>query len=128
MNSCALSRFRSIARFSDSRAVSFPVCQDGKTVQRCLIQLKNRAILCRHLSIAINEHNRRILNCLNSINDEYFSSQGIDINHKHDRKVRRTEPKSQDVYLRLLVKVNVLLSVLFASEYVRIIRQSLGDI
>ncbi|KAL2747680.1 60S ribosomal protein L18 [Vespula maculifrons] len=30
---------------------------------------------------------------------------GIDINHKHDRKVRRTEPKSQDVYLRLLVKL-----------------------
>ncbi|KAH8362821.1 hypothetical protein KR084_001355, partial [Drosophila pseudotakahashii] len=33
--------------------------------------------------------------------------QGIDINHKYDRKVRRTEPKSQDVYLRLLVKVRV---------------------
>lgn len=33
-------------------------------------------------------------------------SQGIDINHKYDRKVRRTEPKSQDVYLRLLVKVS----------------------
>ncbi|KAH8370861.1 hypothetical protein KR093_005244, partial [Drosophila rubida] len=31
--------------------------------------------------------------------------QGIDINHKYDRKVRRTEPKSQDVYLRLLVKL-----------------------
>ncbi|CAH1171306.1 unnamed protein product [Phaedon cochleariae] len=30
---------------------------------------------------------------------------GIDINHKYDRKVRRTEPKSQDVYLRLLVKL-----------------------
>jgi len=30
---------------------------------------------------------------------------GIDINHKHDRKVRRTEPKSQNVYLRLLVKL-----------------------
>ncbi|XP_063827929.1 protein LSM14 homolog B-A [Ostrinia nubilalis] len=30
---------------------------------------------------------------------------GIDINHKHDRKVRRTEVKSQDVYLRLLVKL-----------------------
>ncbi|XP_037930299.1 60S ribosomal protein L18, partial [Teleopsis dalmanni] len=25
--------------------------------------------------------------------------------HKYDRKVRRTEPKSQDVYLRLLVKL-----------------------
>ncbi|KAJ1520083.1 hypothetical protein ONE63_004306 [Megalurothrips usitatus] len=30
---------------------------------------------------------------------------GIDINHKHDRKVRRTEPRSQDVYLRLIVKL-----------------------
>ncbi|XP_067935120.1 large ribosomal subunit protein eL18-like [Watersipora subatra] len=30
---------------------------------------------------------------------------GIDINHKHDRKVRRTEPKSEDIYLRLLVKL-----------------------
>ncbi|XP_063243577.1 large ribosomal subunit protein eL18 [Bacillus rossius redtenbacheri] len=30
---------------------------------------------------------------------------GIDINHKYDRKVRRTEPRSQDVYLRLLVKL-----------------------
>lgn len=35
-----------------------------------------------------------------------FFAQGIDINHKNDRKVRRTEPKSQDVYLRLLVKVS----------------------
>ncbi|KAK7112374.1 hypothetical protein V1264_011840 [Littorina saxatilis] len=30
---------------------------------------------------------------------------GIDICHKNDRKVRRTEPKSQDIYLRLLVKL-----------------------
>ncbi|CAD5116838.1 DgyrCDS5684 [Dimorphilus gyrociliatus] len=30
---------------------------------------------------------------------------GIDINHKHDRKVRRTAPKSEDIYLRLLVKL-----------------------
>lgn len=36
-----------------------------------------------------------------------FRLQGIDINHKYDRKVRRTEPKSQDVYLRLLVKVRL---------------------
>nr|CAD7193588.1 unnamed protein product [Timema douglasi] len=34
-----------------------------------------------------------------------FDFQGIDINHKYDRKVRRTKPKSQDVYLRLLVKL-----------------------
>ncbi|XP_045128830.1 60S ribosomal protein L18-like [Portunus trituberculatus] len=30
---------------------------------------------------------------------------GKDISHKHDRKVKRREPKSQDVYLRLLVKL-----------------------
>ncbi|KAK7071657.1 60S ribosomal protein L18 [Halocaridina rubra] len=30
---------------------------------------------------------------------------GKDICHKHDRKVVRREPKSQDVYLRLLVKL-----------------------
>ena len=33
------------------------------------------------------------------------SWQGIDIRHKGERKVHRTEPKSQDIYLRLLVKV-----------------------
>uniref|UniRef100_A0A8C0GMV6 Large ribosomal subunit protein uL15/eL18 domain-containing protein n=1 Tax=Chelonoidis abingdonii TaxID=106734 RepID=A0A8C0GMV6_CHEAB len=31
--------------------------------------------------------------------------QGVDIRHNKDRKVRRTEPKSQDIYLRLLVKL-----------------------
>lgn len=36
----------------------------------------------------------------------YSLFQGVDINHKHDRKVRRTEVKSKDVYLRLLVKVS----------------------
>merc|ERR1719219_1196251 len=30
---------------------------------------------------------------------------GVDICHKNDRKVRRTEPKSEDIYLRLLVKL-----------------------
>ncbi|XP_054160730.1 60S ribosomal protein L18-like [Oppia nitens] len=30
---------------------------------------------------------------------------GIDINHKNDRKVRRTAPKSRDPYLLLLVKL-----------------------
>ncbi|MFH4973594.1 hypothetical protein AB6A40_000303 [Gnathostoma spinigerum] len=30
---------------------------------------------------------------------------GIDINHKNDRKVRRTAPKSEDPYLRILVKL-----------------------
>lgn len=31
--------------------------------------------------------------------------QGIDIKHNKDRKVHRKEPKSEDIYLRLLVKV-----------------------
>ena len=37
----------------------------------------------------------------------YFSeaAMAIDIRHNNDRKVRRTEPKSQDIYLRLLVKL-----------------------
>lgn len=30
---------------------------------------------------------------------------GIDICHKHDRKVRRTAPRSEDPYLRVLVKL-----------------------
>merc|ERR1719438_365648 len=30
---------------------------------------------------------------------------GVDISHKKDRKVHRTAPKSDDVYLRLLVKL-----------------------
>lgn len=34
--------------------------------------------------------------------------KGIDIRHNKDRKVHRKEPKSQDIYLRLLVKVNKL--------------------
>jgi hypothetical protein len=36
--------------------------------------------------------------------------QGVDIRHNKDRKVRRTEPVSQDIYLRLLVKVRVLVT------------------
>merc|ERR1712213_76158 len=32
-------------------------------------------------------------------------TMGGDIRHNKDRKVRRTEPKSQDIYLRLLVKL-----------------------
>ena len=31
--------------------------------------------------------------------------QGVDIRHNKDRKVRRTAPKSEDIYLRLLVKL-----------------------
>merc|ERR1711893_126984 len=33
------------------------------------------------------------------------TNMGVDIRHNKDRKVRRTEPKSQDIYLRLLVKL-----------------------
>merc|ERR1711976_695425 len=36
-----------------------------------------------------------------SVNPE----MGIDIRHNKDRKVRRTEPKSDDIYLQLLVKL-----------------------
>merc|ERR1711862_172921 len=33
------------------------------------------------------------------------TEMGIDIRHNKDRKVHRTEPKSDDIYLRLLVKL-----------------------
>ncbi|XP_061530541.1 60S ribosomal protein L18 [Phycodurus eques] len=33
------------------------------------------------------------------------SKMGVDIRHNKDRKVHRKEPKSQDIYLRLLVKL-----------------------
>merc|ERR1711884_506782 len=32
-------------------------------------------------------------------------AMGVDIRHNKDRKVRRTAPKSEDIYLRLLVKL-----------------------
>merc|ERR1712228_1046738 len=32
-------------------------------------------------------------------------TMGVDIRHNKDRKVRRTAPKSEDIYLRLLVKL-----------------------
>lgn len=35
----------------------------------------------------------------------YVLFKGVDIRHNKDRKVHRKEPKSQDIYLRLLVKV-----------------------
>ncbi|XP_018334632.2 60S ribosomal protein L18 [Agrilus planipennis] len=50
---------------------------------------------------------------------------GIDINHKHDRKVRRTEPKSQDVYLRLLVKLYRYLARRSNAKFNRIILKRL---
>merc|ERR1712210_300625 len=33
------------------------------------------------------------------------TTMGVDIRHNKDRKVRRTAPKSDDIYLRLLVKL-----------------------
>ncbi|KAL3284659.1 hypothetical protein HHI36_018813 [Cryptolaemus montrouzieri] len=50
---------------------------------------------------------------------------GIDINHKYDRKVRRTEPKSQDVYLRLLVKLYRYLARRSGSKFNKIILKRL---
>merc|ERR1711931_440093 len=35
----------------------------------------------------------------------FESKMGIDIRHNKDRKVHRKEPKSEDIYLRLLVKL-----------------------
>merc|ERR1712186_113528 len=35
----------------------------------------------------------------------FRSKMGVDIRHNKDRKVRRTKPKSEDLYLRLLVKL-----------------------
>merc|ERR1711874_107380 len=34
-----------------------------------------------------------------------IETMGVDIKHKKDRKVRRTKPKSDDIYLSLLVKL-----------------------
>ncbi|VDK55587.1 unnamed protein product [Anisakis simplex] len=42
---------------------------------------------------------------------------GIDINHKNDRKVRRTAPRSEDPYLRVLVKVYKYLARRTAKKY-----------
>ncbi|BET03008.1 60S ribosomal protein L18 [Nesidiocoris tenuis] len=50
---------------------------------------------------------------------------GIDINHKHDRKVRRKKPKSQDVYLLLLVKLYRFLARRTQSKFNRIILRRL---
>nr|BAN21088.1 ribosomal protein L18 [Riptortus pedestris] len=50
---------------------------------------------------------------------------GIDINHKNDRKVRRTKPKSEDVYLALLVKLYRFLARRTHSKFNRIILKRL---
>jgi len=50
---------------------------------------------------------------------------GVDINHKWDRKVRRTEPKSEDVYLRLLVKLYRFLARRTSAKFNRIVLKRL---
>nr|AUK47900.1 60S ribosomal protein L18 [Laodelphax striatellus] len=50
---------------------------------------------------------------------------GIDINHKYDRKVRRTKPKSEDVYLALLVKLYRYLARRTHSKFNKIILKRL---
>ncbi|XP_004077973.2 60S ribosomal protein L18 isoform X2 [Oryzias latipes] len=50
----------------------------------------------------------RTLNFLFPFRSE--SKMGVDIRHNKDRKVHRKEPKSQDIYLRLLVKLYRFLS------------------
>jgi len=46
---------------------------------------------------------------------------GVDINHKHDRKVRRTAPKSEDPYLRLLCRLYKYLARRTGTKFNRII-------
>merc|ERR1711970_1193682 len=50
---------------------------------------------------------------------------GVDIRHNKDRKVRRTEPKSQDIYLRLLVKLYRFLARRTESKFNRIVLRRL---
>merc|ERR1719150_2870397 len=50
---------------------------------------------------------------------------GVDVSHKKDRKVHRTEPKSQDIYLRLLVKLYRFLARRTDAKFNRIILRRL---
>ncbi|PAA46604.1 hypothetical protein BOX15_Mlig025524g4 [Macrostomum lignano] len=50
---------------------------------------------------------------------------GVDICHKNDRKVRRTNPKSDDVYLRLLVKLYRFLARRTGAKFNKIILRRL---
>ncbi|KAF7492824.1 60S ribosomal protein L18 [Sarcoptes scabiei] len=50
---------------------------------------------------------------------------GVDINHKHDRKVRRKAPKSKDPYLLLLVKLYRYLARRSESKFAKIILKRL---
>ncbi|RTG80390.1 large subunit ribosomal protein L18e, partial [Schistosoma bovis] len=51
--------------------------------------------------------------------------QGIDICHRYDRKVKRKNPKSDDVYLRLLVKAYKFLARRTGSKFNKIIMRRL---
>ncbi|CAN7943707.1 unnamed protein product, partial [Ixodes persulcatus] len=51
--------------------------------------------------------------------------QGIDINHKYDRKVVRRRPKSENVYLGLLVKVYRFLARRSGAKFNRIVLKRL---
>merc|ERR1711893_75206 len=53
------------------------------------------------------------------------TNMGVDIRHNKDRKVRRTEPKSQDIYLRLLVKLYRFLARRSEAKFNRIILKRL---
>jgi len=50
---------------------------------------------------------------------------GIDINHKHDRKVHRKAPRSKDVYLLLLVKLYRFLARRTGAKFNKIILRRL---
>ncbi|CAJ0968744.1 unnamed protein product, partial [Ranitomeya imitator] len=50
---------------------------------------------------------------------------GIDIRHNKDRKVRRKEPKSEDIYLRLLVKLYRFLARRTNSSFNRVVLRRL---
>ncbi|CAB4065944.1 RP-L18e [Lepeophtheirus salmonis] len=50
---------------------------------------------------------------------------GVDIRHNKDRKVRRTEPVSQDIYLRLLVKLYRFLARRTDAKFNRIVLKRL---
>merc|ERR1711974_412095 len=55
----------------------------------------------------------------------YFEAMGIDICHKKDRKVRRTRPKSDDIYLGLLVKLYKFLARRTDSKFNEIVMRRL---
>lgn len=50
---------------------------------------------------------------------------GVDISHKYMRKARRTEPKSKDIYLRLLVKLYRFLARRTESKFNKVVLKRL---